>query len=112
MLQFICLFFPALISMQIFHRLRTHEKEYTILEWISQYGIFTLLDTTAVLAVMRLFRPDVPTVIDGRLNDSFISVLYLAAAIVISVVIGYGASIAREYIHLSLKLDDGNQEEQ
>lgn len=51
MLQFVCLFCPACLSMLVYLKIRGEEKR--IANLLALYGSFVLLDTTAVLGILR-----------------------------------------------------------
>ena len=101
MLQFVCLFCPACLSMLVYFKLRGEEKRGWNL--LALYGSFVLLDTTLVLGVLRQIKSDAPTAGGGSLSDPYTSLLFLAVGIAAALLVGYIAAVLGKWLQIRLE---------
>ena len=101
MLQFVCLFCPACLSMLVYLKLRGEEKR--IANLLVLYGSFVLLDTTVILGILRQIKSDIPTAVEGNLNDPYTSLLFLVFGVIAAVVIGYLAGILGKWLRIRVE---------
>ena len=101
MLQFICLFCPACLSMLVYFKLRGEEKRIGNL--LALYGSFVLLDTTVVLGILRQIKRDIPTAVEGSLNDSYTSLLFLVTGVIVAIVMGYLVGVLGKWLRIRVE---------
>lgn len=101
MLQFICLFCPACLSMLVYFKLRGEEKRIGNL--LALYGSFVLLDTTVVLVILRQIKRDIPTAVEGSLNDSYTSLLFLVMGVIVAIVMGYLVGVLGKWLRIRVE---------
>ncbi len=101
MLQFICLFCPACLSMLVYFKLRGEEKRIGNL--LALYGSFVLLDTTVVLGILRQIKRDIPTAVEGSLNDSYTSLLFLVMGVIVAIVMGYLVGVLGKWLRIRVE---------
>lgn len=101
MLQFICLFCPACLSMLVYFKLRGEEKRIGNL--LALYGSFVLLDTTVILGILRQIKRDIPTAVEGSLNDSYTSLLFLVTGVIVAIVMGYLVGVLGKWLRIRVE---------
>ena len=101
MLQFVCLFCPACLSMLVYLKIRGEEKR--IANLLALYGSFVLLATTAVLGILRQIKSDIPTAIGGNLNDSYTSLLFLVIGVIVAIVMGYLVGVLGKWLRIRVE---------
>ena len=97
MLQFVCLFCPACLSMLVYFKLRGEEKR--IANLLALYGSFVLLDTTVVLGILRQIKSE----IEGNLNDPYTSLLFLVMGVIVAIVMGYLAGVLGKWLRIRVE---------
>ncbi|MFR8089070.1 MAG: hypothetical protein ACLU6B_11295 [Lachnospirales bacterium] len=101
MLQFVCLFCPACLSMLVYFKLRGEEKR--IANLLALYGSFVLLDTTVVLGILRQIKSEIPTAVEGNLNDPYTSLLFLVMGVIVAIVMGYLAGVLGKWLRIRVE---------
>ena len=101
MLQFVCLFCPACLSMLVYFKIRGEEKR--VWNLLALYGSFVLLDTAIVLGILRQIKSDAPTAVGGSLSDPYTSLLFLAVSIAAALLVGYAAAVLGKWLQIRVE---------
>ncbi len=102
MLEFICLFFPAFLSLAIFRKIKSPRLVKGLENTLISYGAFTFVNTIITLLIMKLLFRGVQTSVEGGLAPAFVSVSYLLVALVVSLITGICARLLSEFIKIRL----------
>lgn len=107
MIEFICLFFPALISLVIFQKLI--KKELTFIKSISVYALFNLsINGLVFLIKTYVLGTGNASLINGNDMTPSIALNYLIMAIPISLAVAIIVALVYKNIDLKIEKDEKN----
>lgn len=110
MLVFICLFFPAVISLAIYEKLT--EETLTIKKTVYFYILFNLLINFFILAIKTFITGSGDTYlpIDLGINIST-ATFYMITALPLAVIISFIAALIKRNVKVEIKNDESKIEE-
>ena len=110
MLQFLCLFGPACLSMLVF--LKGDDQKRTLFQLTMLYGAFAMLDTAFALIITAMFGKAAYTCLQGNLNDTYISLKSMLIFIVVAAVVGFAGKALDAYVEFGFRVKKEESEDE
>lgn len=100
MIEFICLFFPAFISLSVLERIN---KKKEIIERINRYAIYNILINTLVLLIVAYLTNFQKLSLDSNTFSTVFSLKYLVIASIIGLILPYMFNYVRKNFKIEIK---------
>lgn len=105
MLQFIALFCPGLLSLEIFDLLTPSSEPSTVHQFFQRYGMFTLLDALVPIILVKLRYPQIEITDGLNLSARMLQRLYFVIAFAAAIFWGYLYRVFRTHFRLTIETD-------
>ena len=110
MLQFLCLFGPACLSVLVF--LKGDDQKRHLFQLSMLYGAFAMVDTAFGLIITAMFGKADYTCLQGNLNDTYISLKSMLVFIVVAVAAGFIGKALDAYVEFGFKVKRNHSEDE
>ncbi len=110
MLQFLCLFGPACVSMLVF--LKGDDQKRSLFQLTMLYGAFAMVETAFGLTITALFGKADYTCLQGNLNDTYISLKSMLVFIVVAAIAGFAGKALDAYMEFGFKVKREKSEDE
>lgn len=107
MLQFIALFCPGFLSLEVYDLLTPSPSHETtsLYQFLQRYGMFTLLDLFVPIIVVKLLHPQIDLTDGMNLSMGVLQGLYFIISFVAAIFWGYLYRVFRTHCKFTIETD-------